>query len=114
VASFDQDEKQEALDGIEQLVEADNRAFEYLEPIVELFATLCDDWPDIMDFSYGGSASDFRDFRVDMVPGLLEALEDWARSTGDSELATRIEPILASYKEAIAEALPAFNEDLVE
>jgi hypothetical protein len=54
-----------------------------------LFQDLCDAWPDILGFSYGGSQTEFRRFHAVYVPRLISRIEIWARNHGYRQIADR-------------------------
>jgi hypothetical protein len=110
IASFSQDEKQEALEALDGVDESNETITGYIEPFVELFAELCDQWPDVIDVSYGGSPSDFREFRVELVPALLEALANWVRVRGDSAFAEQTTRVHDAYVSAIEESSRGSSE----
>ena len=109
VTSFSQDEKEEVLAALDSIPDDESR--EYLTPFVDLFGELCDQWPDVIDISYGGGPADFREFRVELVPGLLEALEEWANYKGREKFASRVKTVLSDYQDALAEVRQAASDD---
>ncbi len=114
VTSFTQDEKQEALDAVERLVENEDDAYEHVEPLVNLFGVLCDQWPDILDVSYGGSSAEFREFRVTFIPELLYALELWADGARDDLMAKATKQAVADYESAVSTVAGSHKEEFDE
>jgi hypothetical protein len=111
VVSFSQDEKQEVLEALGNMSESDADGSEDLEPFVELFAEFCDQWPDVIDISYGGSPSDFREFRAELVPELLDALTHWSQSRGQTKFAITLKSVYEDYKGAVAESSRGLSDD---
>ncbi len=103
VAAFSQDEKQEALERQIEL-EEDDVYHDWLPDLIELFEELCDRWPEVLDLRYGGTRSDFREFRVDYIPGLLSALQPWAGDRGYGDLEKRLREVDREYHRAIRRA----------
>jgi hypothetical protein len=57
--------------------------------LIELFQDLCDAWPDILGWTYGGSEEEFEEFHVVYVPRLLKRIEAWAKEHGYDAIADR-------------------------
>jgi len=51
------------------------------------FEDLCDAWPNILGFGYGGSTAEFISFHTIYVPRLLERIVAWARDRGFEDVA---------------------------
>jgi hypothetical protein len=110
-ASFDQDEKEEALElrAKRTTLESDEGA---LDELVELFTELCDRWPEVLDLRYGGTRADFREFRAVFMPALLSTLQQLFREKGSGETTSEVQKISRDYDEAVraAERSPAAAE----
>jgi hypothetical protein len=110
-ASFDQDEKEEALDvrASRTMLENDEGA---LDELVELFTELCDRWPEVLDLRYGGTRADFREFRTVFMPALLSTLEQLSHEKGSEKTTTELREITRDYDDAVrtAERSPAHTE----
>ncbi len=100
VARFDQDEKEEALD-YQVALERRGRLPDGLDEIVRLFGELCDRWPEVLDLRYGGTRADFREFRTEFLPALLDALVLWTESHADADLLKTVEDASKRYCAAV-------------
>jgi hypothetical protein len=69
--------------------------------LIGWFEELCDIWPDVLGFSYGGSASEFLRFHTSYVPRLLQRTQSWAEVRGYDELVERAKAALAAYEPAL-------------
>jgi hypothetical protein len=105
ISAFDQDEKEEALEL--QVDRSGDEHVEALTDILELFSELCDRWPEVLDLRYGGTRADFREFRTQFVPALLDALKFWASDDTDAPLADALSGVEQRYREAIGDAAEA-------
>jgi hypothetical protein len=56
--------------------------------LVRSFEDLCDMWPDVLGFTYGGLSTEFRRFHVDYIPRLLKRISGWATADGLADIAT--------------------------
>lgn len=110
-ASFDQDEKEEALELRAKRATAENDEGG-LDELVELFTELCDRWPEVLDLRYGGTRADFREFRTVFMPALLSTLQQLFREKGSGETTSEVQRISRDYDEAVrtAEGSPADAE----
>lgn len=79
----------------------DRKAEGALVKLVSSFEELCDLWPDILGFAYGGSATEFRRFHYTYLPRLLERVEDWARVAPEDAILERVTRARARYKEVV-------------
>lgn len=110
-ASFDQDEKEEALELRAKRAAPENDEGA-LDELVELFTELCDRWPEVLDLRYGGTRADFREFRTVFMPTLLSTLEQLFDEKGSSEITSEVRTISRDYDDAVsaAERSPASAE----
>ena len=72
-----------------------------LVKLVSSFEELCDLWPDVLGFAYGGSASEFQRFHYTYLPRLLERIEEWARAARQDKLLERAVAARARYAEVV-------------
>lgn len=72
-----------------------------LVKLVSSFEELCDLWPDVLGFAYGGSATEFQRFHYTYLPRLLERIETWAQDAEESVLLERVTKSRARYKEVV-------------
>jgi hypothetical protein len=105
VTSFSQEEKDEALEALE---DEDDGA---LDEFVEAFGEFCDRWPDVLGASYGGSRADFREFRHDVIPMLLSGLYNWALTREHAVIAAEIRDAERSFSRALHESRTAEADD---
>lgn len=49
--------------------------------LVRSFEDLCDIWPDVLGFTYGGLTTEFRRFHTTYIPRLLRRAEAWAKAS---------------------------------
>jgi hypothetical protein len=68
--------------------------------LISSFEDLCEMWPDVLGFSYGGSASEYKRFHTTYVPELLAQIETWANAASEMAIAERAREALAVYKPA--------------
>ena len=54
--------------------------------LVRSFEDLCDAWPDVLGFTYGGLSSEFRRFHTTYIPRLLQRIVAWANAENIPEL----------------------------
>jgi hypothetical protein len=73
---------------------------ESVRRLISSFEDLCEMWPDVLGFSYGGSASEFKRFNTAYVPELLGEIRDWAQEAGYPELVDRAGTALAAFESA--------------
>jgi hypothetical protein len=69
--------------------------------LVGWFEELCEIWPDVLGFSYGGSTSEFRRFHTGYVVRLLERIQAWAKARGYKPLLDAAKKALAVYRPAV-------------
>jgi hypothetical protein len=69
--------------------------------LISSFEDLCEMWPDVLGFSYGGSASEYKRFHTTYVPELLGQIETWAGAAGETAIAERAKEALMVYKPAV-------------
>jgi len=99
ITSIDQQAKFEATHLRHDL--DNNPETKALELLIGWFEELCDIWPDVLGFSYGGSATEFRNFHTIYVPRLLERLIVWAKARGFDEIVASAEEALRLYEPAV-------------
>jgi hypothetical protein len=112
ISAFDQDEKEEAAEL--QVDRSEDERVQALSEILDLFAELCDRWPEVLDLRYGGTRADFREFRTRFLPALLEALDVWADERTDRPLKDELIKLERRYGEAIGGATRAQRESGVD
>lgn len=108
VTGIDQETKLEATTKRLELVEERDTAEEPAKTeittkikLISSFEDLCEMWPDVLGFSYGGSASEFKRFHTTYVPDLLEQIKTWATVADLPTLAERARAALESFKPAM-------------
>jgi hypothetical protein len=65
--------------------------------LILAFQKLCDSWPDILGFSYGGSRLEFRRFHAVYVPRLLHRIEVWAEAKKYSTIVEAVQSAARVY-----------------
>ena len=98
IEAVDQESKREAARLRVEAAKADTHK-EALA-LVRSFEDLCDMWPDVLGFTYGGVSSEFRRFHVKYVPTLLDRITRWAASAGLEEIASAANDSLAEWTKA--------------
>jgi hypothetical protein len=112
-AAFDQGEKEDALE-LQANRDAPDEDEGALDELVELFAELCDRWPEVLDLRYGGTRADFREFRTVFVPALLSALAQWSHEKKSDALTEQLEAVDRRYTAAVRAAERARAEPYEE
>jgi hypothetical protein len=69
--------------------------------IVRSFEDLCDLWPDVLGFSYGGLSTEFKRFHTTFIPRLLGRIIDWLKNDDFGELAARATRTHDAWREAV-------------
>jgi hypothetical protein len=102
VPDFTQAGKEEVL-GMAQKKDKGKRA--KANDLLNLYVDVCNIWPDVMGESYGGSPSDFLEFRTELVPDLLSELArltDDAKTSDEAKLHQAILDAQNAYLQALA------------
>jgi hypothetical protein len=66
--------------------------------VIGWFEELCDMWPDVLGFSYGGSTGEYLRFHKSYVPRLLERVVKWATANGHTAVAEAAGKALEVYR----------------
>jgi hypothetical protein len=72
-----------------------------LRVLVREFQHFCKIYPDLLGEEYGGGNEAVSDLHFDLLPGLLDHLEQWARGEGDRTLADRTAAASKRYGEFV-------------
>ena len=67
--------------------------------LVRSFEDLCDMWPDVLGFTYGGLSSEFRRFHTKYIPALLERIVRWAVVVGLTAIEVAAKAALATWEQ---------------
>jgi hypothetical protein len=100
VTSFTQEDKEKAVILVEELDPPPE-----LASLVDSYVDLCDMWPDVLGFDYGGSAADFLEFRSEFMPLFLERLSEFAAASDQRTLAGGTSKALKRYSKAVDSAI---------
>jgi hypothetical protein len=69
--------------------------------VIRSFEDLCDMWPDVLGFSYGGLPTEYRRFHATFMPRLLDRIIRWSKERGYSQIATAANTAKRDYAPAI-------------
>jgi hypothetical protein len=69
--------------------------------IIRSFEDLCDLWPDVLGFSYGGLSTEFKRFHTTFMPRLLDRIVHWLKKDEFTELLTKAIAALDAWLEAV-------------
>lgn len=69
--------------------------------VVRSFEDLCDLWPDVLGFTYGGLSSEFKRFHTNFIPRLLDRIITWLKKDGFADLAERAESTRKGWRQAV-------------
>lgn len=103
VTGFSQSDKEEVLRAASPYRGTDAPIYD----LAQLYVDFCNTWPDVLNLAYGGSPVDFREFRAELVPNLLDTLLTVSAKDTDPETADAIKQAKAAYGQAIEEARSA-------
>jgi hypothetical protein len=70
--------------------------------LMRSFEELCDLYPEILGYEYGGTFTDFRQFHERYFKRLLKRIDRWLASTGQSDAAERVEHLSDRYEQRLA------------
>jgi hypothetical protein len=99
IANFSQAEKEEVV-----LLAEKKSGGPAVEGLLNLYVDVCNLWPDVLSFAYGGTSTDFLEFRTDLVPSLLGELDQLASAKNEEQLAETVKGAISTYSDAIAKA----------
>jgi hypothetical protein len=68
--------------------------------LVRSFEDLCDMWPDVLGFTYGGLSTEFRRFHTSYIPRLLKRIGAWASADGLADIRTAARGASSEWTEA--------------
>lgn len=100
VTGFSQSDKEEVLQAASFYRGTDEPIYE----LAQLYVDFCNTWPDVLDPAYGGSPADFREFRAELVPSLLDTLLTVSTKDTDPKVTAAIEQARTAYRDAVEEA----------
>jgi hypothetical protein len=103
VSGFTQGDKEEVLLLSEELGEP------AVEDLLRLYVDVCNMWPDVLNQAYGGTSADFLEFRTELVPSILVALEDWTEAHEDQALQEEVAKTRKEYEGAVSAAREAIG-----
>lgn len=101
ITGFTQNSKEEAV-FLEERIEDP-----VVDALLDSYVDLCNMWPDVLSPYYGGSPTDFLEFRTEFLPVLLYELRQLAEKRGWEVGAAKLRAAEERYERAIETMIPA-------